>query len=74
MNKDQIKGVAKKVGGQVQQEVGKLTGDTSTQVKGLAKEAEGIVQKKYGDAKETVSDEARNLDEAKRRKDDLDRK
>ncbi|RYY78986.1 MAG: CsbD family protein, partial [Comamonadaceae bacterium] len=37
MNKDQVKGVGKQISGEVQEQVGKLTGDTSTRVKGHAK-------------------------------------
>lgn len=62
MNKDQVKGVAKHVQGEVQQEVGKLTGDTDTQLKGHAKEIEGKAQKQYGDAKEVLKDKAEDFD------------
>jgi uncharacterized protein YjbJ (UPF0337 family) len=68
MNKDQVKGVAKQVGGEVQQEVGKLTGDTSTRVRGLANEIEGKLQKGLGDAKEAVHHDERALEEARLRK------
>lgn len=73
MNKDQVKGIAKQVGGEVQQQVGKLTGDTETRLKGHAKETEGKLQEGLGNAKETVRDTARELDDAQRRKDELDR-
>jgi uncharacterized protein YjbJ (UPF0337 family) len=69
MNRDQVKGVAKHVEGEVQQEVGKLTGDTGTQVRGHAKELEGKVQKDYGDAKEVVRNKAEELDRVEREKD-----
>ncbi|TWO71597.1 CsbD family protein [Caenimonas sedimenti] len=61
MNKDQVKGVAKHVGGEVQEQVGKLTGDTGTQAKGHAKEMEGKAQKELGDAKEVLKDKAEDL-------------
>ena len=51
MNKDQAKGTMKDVGGKIQQEVGKATGDLSQQAKGLAKQGEGKVQKAVGDVK-----------------------
>ena len=63
MNKDQVKGVAKQVEGNVKEEVGKLTGDTETRVKGHAKELEGKLQKKVGDAKEEVRQDERNPDQ-----------
>ena len=56
MNKDQIKGAAKDLGGKVQEAVGKATNSPSTEAKGLANQAEGKVQKKVGDVKETVKD------------------
>lgn len=62
MNKDQVKGVAKHVEGEVQEQVGKLTGDTETRVKGHAKEMEGKAQKELGDAREALKDKAEDLD------------
>jgi len=35
MNKDQVKGGLKDIGGKIQQEAGKLVGSTEQQVKGL---------------------------------------
>ena len=67
MNKDQAKGVGKQIQGEVQQQVGKLTGDTSTELKGHAKELEGKVQKKVGDAKDTLRDTERDLQDAEAR-------
>jgi uncharacterized protein YjbJ (UPF0337 family) len=54
MNKNQIKGATNQVTGEVKEQVGKLTGDRSTQVRGHAQEMKGKVQKGLGDAKETV--------------------
>ena len=56
MNKDQVKGTAKDVGGKIQEEAGKLVGSKETQAKGLANQAEGKVQQKVGDLKEAVKD------------------
>lgn len=56
MNKDQIKGEAKDIGGKIQEEAGKLVGSSEQQAKGLANQAEGKMQKGLGDAKETVKD------------------
>lgn len=74
MNKDQVKGVGKQVKGEVQQQVGKLTGDVDTRAKGHANEIEGKLQKDLGDAKEAVHHTARELEDEKMRKDDLDRR
>lgn len=69
MNKDQVKGVAKHVEGEVQEQVGKLTGDKSTELRGHAKEMEGKARKDFGDAKEVVQDKAEELRDADRARD-----
>ena len=56
MNKDQVKGTAKDVGGKVQEEAGRLTGSKEHQAKGLAKQGEGKVQKGFGDLKEKAKE------------------
>lgn len=56
MNKDQVKGKAKDIGGKIQEEVGKIVGSSEQQAKGLSKQAEGKMQEKYGDAKEILKD------------------
>jgi uncharacterized protein YjbJ (UPF0337 family) len=61
MNKDQIKGKAKEVGGKIQEEAGKLVGSTKQQVKGLNKQSEGRMQKGAGDAEEVVKDTVKDL-------------
>lgn len=61
MNKDQVKGVAKHVGGEIQEQVGKLTGNESQEAKGHAREMEGKIQKDVGDAKEVVKDVANDI-------------
>jgi uncharacterized protein YjbJ (UPF0337 family) len=59
MNKDQIQGAAKNVGGKVQEEAGKLTGNTTQQAKGLAKQVEGKAQELVGDLKAAVDSVAK---------------
>lgn len=71
MNHDQVKGIGKQISGEVKQQVGKLTGDTSTRVRGHAQEVEGKVQKELGDAKEVVRNDERALEERRLR--DLER-
>lgn len=60
MNKDQIKGKAKDIGGKIQEEVGKVTGSSKQQAEGLAKQSEGKLQEKSGDLKEVVRDNLGN--------------
>lgn len=52
MNKDQVKGKAKDVGGKIQQKVGEAVGSRQQQAEGLSNQAEGKAQKKVGDVKE----------------------
>ena len=56
MNRDQIKGTAKDVAGQVQQKVGELTGSKEQQAKGAAKQVAGKVQKGVGDVEQALDD------------------
>ena len=56
MNKDQVKGTAKDIGGKIQEKAGELVGSSEQQAKGLNKQAEGKVQKGVGDAKEAIDD------------------
>ena len=52
MNKDQVKGKAKEIGGKVQQKVGEAVGSRQQQSEGMSNQAEGKAQKKVGDVKE----------------------
>jgi uncharacterized protein YjbJ (UPF0337 family) len=54
MNKDQIKGKAKDVGGKIQEKVGEAVGSRQQQSEGMAKQVEGKVQEKAGDLKDVV--------------------
>jgi uncharacterized protein YjbJ (UPF0337 family) len=54
MNKDQVKGKLKDIGGKIQEEAGKAVGSSEQQAKGLSKQVEGKVQEKYGDVKEEI--------------------
>lgn len=56
MNKDQANGALKNLGGKVQQEIGKVTGNKHQQVEGLKNQAVGKVQSAVGDTKAAVKD------------------
>ena len=56
MNKDQVKGKAKEVGGKIQQKVGEVVGSSEQQLKGMKNQAEGNIQQKAGDVKEAAKD------------------
>lgn len=52
INKDQVEGRAKEVGGKIQEEFGKVTGNKTQQVKGAINKTIGEGQAKLGDAVE----------------------
>jgi len=56
INKDQVKGAAKDIGGKIREEVGKLIGSKKQEAKGLKEQAKGKVQKGVGDVKEAITD------------------
>jgi uncharacterized protein YjbJ (UPF0337 family) len=56
MNKDQLKGKAKKIGGKIQEKVGEVVGSSKQQAEGLAKQSEGALQEKAGDVEEFAKD------------------
>jgi uncharacterized protein YjbJ (UPF0337 family) len=58
MNDDRVIGTAKNLGGKVQEDFGRVTGDTKSQVEGVINQAAGAAQDLYGQAKETASDAA----------------
>ncbi|NML62018.1 CsbD family protein [Massilia sp. RP-1-19] len=60
MNKDQVKGKAKEVGGKIQQKVGEVVGSSEQQLKGMKNQAEGNIQQKAGDVKEAAKDIAKD--------------
>jgi uncharacterized protein YjbJ (UPF0337 family) len=51
MNKDQVKGAARRVVGKVQKKAGKAVGSEKTQAKGLLREVTGAFQQGYGDGR-----------------------
>lgn len=54
MNKDQVKGAAKRQLGKAQEAAGKVTGNKTQEGKGLVKQGKGSVQEKVGDAKDIL--------------------
>jgi uncharacterized protein YjbJ (UPF0337 family) len=56
MNEDRVIGSAKKVGGRVEEGLGRATGDVKSQLQGNAKQVEGAAQDVYGQVKESASD------------------
>jgi uncharacterized protein YjbJ (UPF0337 family) len=56
MNKNQIKGKAKDIGGKIQEEVGDMVDSSKQQAEGLRKQVEGKTQKKLGDVEEKLDE------------------
>jgi uncharacterized protein YjbJ (UPF0337 family) len=56
MNKDQVKGVAQKMKGKVNEAIGRVTGRPSRELKGDVDQAAGQVRKDVGDAREAAKD------------------
>ena len=75
MNKQQVKGAANEVTGNIKKNVGKAMDDHTMQVKGAARELKGKAQQKVGDVKEDVKDRqaASDVKGAHHRDGDVDR-
>ena len=56
VDKDEIKGGAKELGGKMKAAVGKATGDHEMEAEGRVTEVEGKTQKNYGKVKDAVKD------------------
>jgi uncharacterized protein YjbJ (UPF0337 family) len=56
ISKDQIEGRAKEIGGKLQEDLGKLTGNKIQQAKGLVNQSVGAGQAKAGDLAEKMKD------------------
>ena len=54
MDKEHLKGEAKKAEGHIKDGFGKLTGDRKLQAEGLLAKVEGEIRKKVGDVKDSV--------------------
>jgi uncharacterized protein YjbJ (UPF0337 family) len=58
MDENRISGTARNVGGKVEEDLGRVTGDTKTQAEGIAKQVTGVAQDMYGRARDVASDMA----------------
>ena len=64
MTDDRIAGTVRNIGGKVQEGVGKVTGDTTTEVKGVMNQAAGAVQDAYGKTADAAMEGAQSVKEA----------
>ena len=62
MDENRVEGTVRKVGGKVQEGVGRLTGDADARAEGLANQAAGTAQDLYGQAADTARESATTLD------------
>jgi uncharacterized protein YjbJ (UPF0337 family) len=60
MDENRISGTASKIGGKVEENFGRVTGDPKTQAEGIAKQVSGAAQDMYGQARDAASDIAGN--------------
>jgi uncharacterized protein YjbJ (UPF0337 family) len=66
MNKDQVEGTVRNLGGRVQEAAGSITGDAKTRAEGIASQVAGSAQEAFGDATEAVSEAYDNAEDAVR--------
>jgi uncharacterized protein YjbJ (UPF0337 family) len=59
MNEDRIAGTAENLGGKVEADLGRVTGDVKSQVEGKMTQAAGAAQELYGQARDTAEDAVR---------------
>jgi uncharacterized protein YjbJ (UPF0337 family) len=55
MDEDRVAGTARKVGGKVQEGLGRVTGDTATEAQGILNQAAGAAQDVYGQARDAAA-------------------
>ena len=56
MDDNRISGTARNIGGKVEENLGRVTGDSKMQAEGIAKQVSGVAQDMYGQARDTASD------------------
>jgi uncharacterized protein YjbJ (UPF0337 family) len=61
MNKDELRGKAKEIKGDMKQRIGNATGDERLHDEGVADEAEGNVQDAFGEGRRKVGDAVKDL-------------
>jgi uncharacterized protein YjbJ (UPF0337 family) len=64
MNKDEVKGKLKDIGGRVERQAGEWTGDEEAESRGTARQAEGKVQKGVGKVKEALKPDKKKKEAA----------
>ncbi len=57
VDKNEIKGGAKEIGGKIKEAAGRATGNRDMEAEGVVDQAEGKTQKNYGKVKDAVKDQ-----------------
>jgi uncharacterized protein YjbJ (UPF0337 family) len=58
VDENRISGTARNIGGKMEENIGRATGDSKTQVEGVAKQISGSAQDMYGQARDAAFDMA----------------
>ena len=66
MDENRAEGAVRNLGGKVQEEFGKVTGDARTQAEGLVNQAAGAAQNLYGQAADSARETASSFEKALR--------
>jgi uncharacterized protein YjbJ (UPF0337 family) len=61
MDEHRATGTARQVGGKIEEGLGRVTGDTSSQIRGVFEQAQGSAEKLYGEAKEAAGEAAQGV-------------
>jgi uncharacterized protein YjbJ (UPF0337 family) len=62
MDENRLEGTARNLGGKIQEDVGRATGDTKTKAEGLMNQAAGTAQDLYGQTADAAQQTATTLD------------
>jgi len=62
MDENRLEGTARNLGGKIQEDVGRATGDTKTKAEGLMNQAAGTAQDLYGQTADAARQTATTLD------------
>jgi uncharacterized protein YjbJ (UPF0337 family) len=62
MDENRLEGAVRNVGGKVQEDIGRTTGDTKSKLEGVVNQAAGTAQNLYGQGADVARETATNLD------------
>ena len=74
MDDNRVGGTARNIGGKLQEAVGKVTGDTTTEMRGKVNQAVGDAEDLYGNAKDAAEDVVKAVQQGATVADDIFRR